>query len=84
MKVWIDKLNFGQALTSIQTMNKETGLDVFGMRLPKWNLDKVIKISSLIEGQPHLKERDIYGELIWSPSQSELFDNTWEVVEVEE
>ena len=80
MKVLETGITFGQALDLITGSEKK-----LGMRLPYWK-DGIILVAKQREEGYYLKiTMDIDGMCdVFYPNQEEMFDNRWEIVEVEE
>lgn len=70
-------MNFGQGLEAVK--------QGFGMRLPQWGADVVIRAQYPDEHSkmtaPYLYVESRFGKVPWKETMIELFAETWEVVE---
>ena len=79
MTIVKENLGFGYALEFL----KENG-DNFGMRLPQWSEDVVIKLQRPDEHSkmtaPYLYVESRYGRVPWRETVIEMFSNKWVIV----
>lgn len=82
MKILYSNLSFGRALDAIQDSPKS-----FGMRLPKWSRDVVIKCQIPEEDSkmtaPYLYVESRYGRVPWKETMIEMFSRDWQIVKIE-
>lgn len=87
-------LSFGRAFDYINAIAKRkvdsdspNDWCVYGMRLPKWSSDVVIKVQYPDKYSkmtaPYLYVESRFGRVPWKETNIELFDDTWEVVKFE-
>lgn len=91
-EVTMKGLSFGRAFDYINDIAKRK-VDhpnewcVYGMRLPKWSSDVVIKVQYPDKYSkmtaPYLYVESRFGRVPWKETNIELFDNTWEIVKFE-
>ena len=83
MTIVKENLGFGYALEFLKENE-----DNFGMRLPQWNEDVVIKLQRPDEHSkmtaPYLYVESRYGRVPWRETVIEMFSNKWQIVEVED
>ena len=79
MTIVKENLGFGYALEFLKENE-----DNFGMRLPQWNEDVVIKLQRPDEHSkmtaPYLYVVSRYGRVPWSETVIEMFSNKWVIV----
>lgn len=85
-------LSFGRAFDCINSIAKRRAdsnndWSIYGMRLPKWSSDVVIKVQYPDKYSkmtaPYLYVESRFGRVPWKETNIELFDDTWEVVKFE-
>ena len=78
-KVKITGLSFGYAFDIIQTYP-----NVYGMRLPSWEKDVVIRVQVPDENSkmtaPYLYVESRFGRVPWKETMIEMFSHEWELV----
>lgn len=91
-EVTMKGLSFGKAFDYINDIAKRkvdhpNDWCVYGMRLPKWSSDVVIKVQYPDKYSkmtaPYLYVESRFGRVPWKETNIELFDNTWEIVKFE-
>lgn len=91
-EVTMKGLSFGRAFDYINDVAKRrvtfpNDWSIYGMRLPKWSSDVVIKVQYPDKYSkmtaPYLYVESRFGRVPWKETNIELFDNTWEVVKFE-
>lgn len=79
MTIVKENLGFGYALEFLKE-NEES----FGMRLPQWSEDVVIKLQRPDEHSkmtaPYLYVESRYGRVPWKETVIEMFSNKWVIV----
>ena len=88
-EVTMKGLSFGRAFDYINDVAKRrvnfpNDWYDYGMRLPKWSSDVVIKVQYPDKNSkmtaPYLYVESRFGRVPWKETNIELFDNTWEIV----
>lgn len=91
-EVTMKGLSFGKAFDYIKDIAKRRANSpnewcIYGMRLPKWSSDVVIKVQYPDKYSkmtaPYLYVESRFGRVPWKETNIELFDDTWEVVKFE-
>lgn len=91
-EVTMKGLSFGRAFDYINDVAKRrvtfpNDWSIYGMRLPKWSSDVVIKVQYPDKYSkmtaPYLYVESRFGRVPWKETNIELFDNTWEIVKFE-
>lgn len=91
-EVTMKGLSFGRAFDYINDVAKRrvtfpNDWSIYGMRLPKWSSDVVIKVQYPDKYSkmtaPYLYVESRFGRVPWKETNIELFDDTWEVVKFE-
>lgn len=81
------KLTFGMAFDMLRGLQAVTQ-STYGMRLPHWSDDVIIKIQTPDEHSkmtaPYLYVESRFGRVPWKETMIELFSNEWCIVQITE